>query len=188
VTITASPFLGGVFRRLAGGLLLQQAAGVFLRLAALGQVPGDLGEAPQRAGPVSQGGDDDVGPEHRTVLAHAPALVLEAAVGGSAPQLLVRPAPVHGLLRIKAREMLADDLASPVALDARGAGVPGSNVTLRVQEEDGVILDALDQQTKALLVPLQFIAGLWRIGTRRVCRQHPEKLLQESQHGLLAAS
>src|SRR5438445_103566 len=58
--------LGGA----AGGLLPEEAAGVLLGLAAVGEVAGDFQEAADRAGVVAQGGDDDAGPEARAVLAH----------------------------------------------------------------------------------------------------------------------
>ena len=51
-----------------------------LRLAPLGDVAGDLGEADQLAVLVADRVDDDVGPEAAAVLAHAPALRLEAAL------------------------------------------------------------------------------------------------------------
>ncbi len=67
---------------LALGLLPREPLGLLQELLgtpALGQVAGDLREADERAVGVAQGGDDDVGPEQRAVLAHAPALLLEAA-------------------------------------------------------------------------------------------------------------
>ena len=49
---------------------------LLLGTLALGQVAGDLREAPQLAALVPQGGEDGVGPEARTVLAQPPPLVL----------------------------------------------------------------------------------------------------------------
>ena len=62
--------------------------------ALLGQVARDLGEAEQRAGVVDERGDHHVGPEARAVLAHAPALVLEAAVLAAPSPARVRGQPV----------------------------------------------------------------------------------------------
>src|SRR3954469_16333373 len=50
-----------------------------LGLAALGNVPGDLGETDERTVLVD-GVDDDAGPEEGTVLADAPAVLLVAAL------------------------------------------------------------------------------------------------------------
>src|SRR5262249_48695028 len=51
-----------------------------LRLAALGDVAGDLREAEQGALLVADRVDDHVGPEQGAVLAHAPAFRLEPAI------------------------------------------------------------------------------------------------------------
>ena len=51
-----------------------------LRVAPLGDVAGDLGEADQLAVVVADRIDDDAGPEERAVLADAPAFLLEAPV------------------------------------------------------------------------------------------------------------
>ncbi len=83
--------MGDLFGRAGGqdGLLdgqqAQQALGVaalrLLGLLLVGDIAGDLGEAAQRAGPVSESGDHDVGEEAGAVVAQAPALVLDAALG-----------------------------------------------------------------------------------------------------------
>src|SRR5947199_185344 len=72
-------FAGAGLGRLAGGLLLEEAPGVFLGLPPFGHVPGDFGVAAQHAVGVPQGRDEDAGPEARAVLAHAPALFLVLA-------------------------------------------------------------------------------------------------------------
>ena len=66
--------------------------------------------------------------ELRPVLADPPALVLEPAFRRGDLQLLGGPAPVDGLLRVEAGEVLADDLLGLVALDALGPGVPSGHV------------------------------------------------------------
>ena len=169
VTITASPMLARVtcscsrcvaairLRRAASAAWraassCEQAAGVLLGPLPLGQVPGDLGEAAQDARLVPQGRDDDVGPERRAVLADPPALVLEPARPPRRPPVPASGQPaLDGLLRVEAGEVLADDLVGLVALDPLGPGVPGGDVALRVEHEDGVVLDALDQQPEPLL-------------------------------------
>src|SRR5690349_16371535 len=47
--------------------------------------------------------------------------------------------------------MLADDLVGTIALDALGARVPARYAPLRVQHEDGVVLDRFDEEAKAFL-------------------------------------
>ena len=72
---------------------------------ALGQVARDLREAEQLARAVAQGGDDDVGPEPRAVLADAPAFVLEAAFARGDVQLVVGRAALGAIRRIEARKV-----------------------------------------------------------------------------------
>ena len=47
--------------------------------------------------------------------------------------------------------MAADDLGRLVTLDALGAEVPRDHMTRRVEHEDGVVTDALDEETEALV-------------------------------------
>ena len=116
----------------------------------IGDVAGNLGKADQ-LGAVEHRVDHDAGPEARPVLAHAPAFAFELAFetrgqqcgGGDAAGLVFR--------RVEAREMLADDLVCLVALEALGAGVPGTDPTFGVEQVDGVIADARNEQLLALL-------------------------------------
>src|SRR5690606_10139741 len=129
---------------------------------AFGHVTGDLGEATQSALWIVQRGDQHVGPEPAAVLAHAPAFVLETAVALCTLQLQLGPAHANGLLRIEAREVMADDLRGAVALDAFGAGVPAAHDAAGIEHEDGVIDHALDHQ------PEQVVANSWKDAVRVV--------------------
>jgi hypothetical protein len=92
-------------------------------------------------------------------LRAVPALVLEAALRHCDLQFVVGPAPVDGVLRVEAREVLPDDLLGPVALDPFGPRVPGGDVALRVEHEDGVIEDAFHQEPEPLLAPTKGLLG-----------------------------
>src|SRR6188472_4539050 len=92
---------------------------------ALGEVAGDLGEGDELAVVVLDGGDDHARPEERAVLAHPPALVLEAADALGLLQLVLGPAAIDVGLAVEDRKMLADDLGGQVALDALRPRVPG---------------------------------------------------------------
>jgi hypothetical protein len=46
--------------------------------------------------------------------------------------------------------VLADDLVGFVPLDALGAKVPGRDVPAGVEDEDRIVLDALDEQAKTI--------------------------------------
>src|SRR6185437_2092555 len=114
-----------------------------LRLLALRQVARHLGEADELAGPTSQRGDDDVGPEAGAVLADAPPLVFYAPLSrGLGPQ--PRRAPVRPILgRIEELDRLAHDLVVLVTLDEGRAGVPGLDPPLAVEHEHRIVTDAL---------------------------------------------
>jgi hypothetical protein len=111
---------------------------------AVGEIARDLRETEQLAGLVAQRGDGDARPEARAVLAHAPALVLEAALGGRGLELVLRPAAVDRLAGVEGGEVPADDFLGGVALDALRALVPAHHPPLGVEEEDRIVLRLID--------------------------------------------
>src|SRR5262249_36036464 len=125
----------------------------------LGQVAGDLGEAAEGAALVPQRRDQDVGPEPGAVLAQPPAFLLVLPGGGGDLQLPGRLAGLHVLRRVEPGGVLADDLLGGVALDALGAGVPTGDDALGVEQENGVVLNAFDQETEAFLAQAQWVGG-----------------------------
>ena len=143
-------------RRIASSALARLQA-LLSEAAALGQIARHLGEADQLAVLGAQRGDDHVRPELRAVLADAPALVLEPAVARRALQLALALAGADLLVVVELREVVADDLARLVALDPLGAGVPGHDAAARVEHEDRVVLDRLDQQAEARLALAQLV-------------------------------
>ena len=68
-------------------------------------------------------------------------------------ELVLGPAAVDRLLRVEDREMAPDDLVGTVALDALRAGIPRRHAPFPVQQEDGVIAHALDQQAIGPVAP-----------------------------------
>ncbi|CAA9552899.1 MAG: hypothetical protein AVDCRST_MAG79-2843 [uncultured Thermoleophilia bacterium] len=145
-----------VGRRLLEAQALRQR---LLRPSPLREISGDLREAAQPTVVVAQGGDDDVGPEPRAVLPHAPALVLDAPHGHGLAELGVRLAGLDVGLRVEAREVAADDLSGRVPLEAARAGVPRRHVAGGVEHEDGVVDDVLDHQPQALLAEREGALG-----------------------------
>src|SRR5690606_11463259 len=67
-------------------------------------------------------------------------------------QLRLGPPRAEGLLRIERRKVLSDDLRGSIALDALRADVPADDVPLRIQAEDRVILHAIHEQPKQVLL------------------------------------
>jgi hypothetical protein len=116
-----------------------------------GHVAGDLGEAAQSSFVVAESRDDDVGYERGAVLAESHSLVLEASVARRDPQLLLREAQADLLLGVEDGEVFPQDLLGLVALESLGADVPGRDVSFRVEHEDRVVADRLDEEPEALV-------------------------------------
>jgi hypothetical protein len=114
--------------------------------APLAEVASDLGEADEFPLRVAKRRDDDVGPELRSVLPNAPALILHRALSLGNLQLALRLPALLILRRIEDREVLADDLLRRITLEPLGARVPRDDVAGGIEREDGVIVDRLDQQ------------------------------------------
>ena len=147
--------------------LEQRLAGLLeplLRLAALGDVARDLGEADDLAAIVADGIDDDMRPEAAAVLAHAPAFLLEAALAPGGVERLLRLAVAAVLLGVELREVAADDLVRQVALDPLRAGIPVGHAAFGVEHVDRVVGDALHQQAELLLALPQRLLGRAPLG------------------------
>src|SRR5262249_7803737 len=61
-------------------------------------------------------------------------------------QFLVRLPLLQVFGSEKTGEMLSDDLGLRIAEDALGPGVPGADLSVRIEEEDGIVGQALHQQ------------------------------------------
>src|SRR6185437_2380406 len=119
-----------------------------LRDAALAQVAGHLGEAAQHTGFVAYRRDHHVRPEPAAVLPDAPALVLEPALCFRHFQFVIRPAGVLGRLWIERGEMLTDNLRTAVPFHTPRPLVPTGYMPRGVEQEDGIVLDALHQEAE----------------------------------------
>src|SRR4051812_4006516 len=141
--------------------LLHGAAQRLLRRLPLGDVAGDLSEADQSAGLVPDWINNNAGPEPAAILAHPPAFGFERPVALCHTQRLHRYA--RGAIRVgvEAGEMLADDFGGAITLQPLRTRIPVRDVPGRIEHEDGVVDDALDQQAKALLtLPQGLLGGL----------------------------
>jgi hypothetical protein len=112
-----------------------------------GEVSRDLGEADQLPLRVAERGDHDVRPEERAILAHAPSFLLEVPFAGGRLELVFRMAARDHLLRVEDGEVLPDRFVRGVALELLRACIPAEDVAVRIQREDRVVADALDQQS-----------------------------------------
>src|SRR6202000_1527494 len=118
------------------------------------QVAGDFGEADKLPLRRADCVDDNVGPELRAILAHAPALSLEAAAALGFLQRQSRDVLQALSVGVKGREMPTNNLIRFIALEAPGAGVPTGHATLAIQHVDRVISDRLNEY------PVAAFAGL----------------------------
>src|SRR5205085_12027159 len=85
--------------------------------------------------------------------------VLHAAIFARDGQQTVRLSLRDVVRWIEDREALPDDLLRLVPLQAFAAGIPRQHDTLRVQREDGVIGNAIDEQPVQALVDLSRSVG-----------------------------
>ena len=117
-------------------------------LAASGEVARDLHVPLDRAVLHTERRDHLVGPEARSVVAHTPAFLLGAAGAKGLGQQRLGASGRAVLFRVEAVEALADDLLGRIPLDLPSARVPGEHDTLRVEQGDGAVLDALGDGTQ----------------------------------------
>src|ERR1700720_2296043 len=117
-----------------------------LRFALLGQVAGDLGEAEAAAAGIANRLDHGRGPEPAAVLADTPTLLLGSSVASGADQDLAWHIGRVVLRGKEQREMAAEYLRGPVALDPFGAGVPGADHAVAIQKIDRVVGNRIDQK------------------------------------------
>src|SRR6202012_4745961 len=113
-----------------------------------------LGEADEIALRRADRVDHHMGPELRAVLAHAPALALEAAGALGLRQRQRRDVLRLLSFSVEGREMTADDLVRLIALEAPGTGVPAGHAALAIQHVDRVISDRLDEESVATVAGL----------------------------------
>ena len=118
-----------------------------LGFAALGNVPGDLGEADELAVLVD-GVDDDAGPEEGAVLADAPAFLFIAALFPGNSQGAQRLAVGAVDFGIEAGEVLPDDFVGRITLDPLAADVPARDHAGRVQHVQRVVGNTFNQKSE----------------------------------------
>src|ERR1700691_3718541 len=159
--------IGKSFQLLVGGLEFQRVLMLrlvkrpdfFLGLLALSNVARNLAEAAKLALGAVHRGDDHVSPEPGTVLAHPPSLVLKSAVPPRHFQFMGGLARLDIFGSKKAIVVLTDDFRRGVSLDSLRTLVPAHDSALRIEHQDRIVLDALNQQPKALLCLQHFLFG-----------------------------
>ena len=112
----------------------------FIRPVTAGKIAHHAGKTPEYLVFVSERHGKRICPESCPVFPLMPALVSQAAFGGSPFQFDVElQAGIALVARIDARRMLTDDLFSPVTVNPLGTRVPFHNPSVRSQHEERII-------------------------------------------------
>ena len=98
-----------------------------------------------------QRSDDDVGPESAAVLTDPPPLVLKKPLSLSDRQLALGLSGRYVLDGIEAGEMLADNLRSPISLEALRSRIPRCYAAIAIQHENREVSQPLDLKAEAFL-------------------------------------
>src|SRR5947207_2611488 len=97
------------------------------------------------------GGDDHIGPESTPILAVPPTFVFYSAFSQANLELLCGLFVFEIIFAIKFGKMLANNVLFSVPLQELGTLVPGSDITLRVEKEYGIIFDRLNKNPKCFI-------------------------------------
>ena len=111
----------------------------------LGGVADDVGKTDQIALVVEDRGDRAGDKEQRAILANAPSLDFVLASLDRQLERTVRFASTALVRPIKYAEMLADDFVGGIADDLFRRAVPAGDASCRVEHENGIVGNALDQ-------------------------------------------
>src|SRR6185437_14170154 len=136
--------------------------------AALREVARHFGESGQFAVRSAQRRDDDARPEARAALPDPPALLRVLPGSRRDLELTLELPRCDVFRRVEDREVLSDDLVFGITFDSLRALVPSDDVAPRVEHEDRVIFDALDEQAESLITLPQLLFG--RTSRREVAR------------------
>jgi len=123
----------------------------FFESPATRHVARDLREPLQRAVRIAQRRRNDVRPEDRPVLAHAPLFDFDAAFARGKLQVALRPACGYVFGRIEQGRRFAHHFMRLIAHHLRRACAPRRDMTLRVEHRDRIVLDRVDEHAKALV-------------------------------------
>src|SRR5437773_805549 len=129
---------------------------------------------------VAKGGDDCGCPKSRTIFADPPTLVLTLAVSHGPRENLARFIIQPGFLRIKDREVFADNFRRFITFETLRAGVPTRDVAFRVQLENGVLANPFHDQAKALFAFAQ--GALVMNAVRDLLYRNTETILGERKY------
>src|ERR671912_377198 len=131
-----APTLGFSMGRLFGS----EPARLRLSLATGSEVAGDFSKSNQPPVAVAHSGNHHIGPEARTVFAHAPAFVLETPFARGHFQFMLWKPLGNCLRRVEQREGAAENLIGAISLDVLCTVVPACNIAFGVKHQNSVIL------------------------------------------------
>ncbi len=140
----------------------RRAANCFFGRAALGHVARNLGEPAQLSLLVVQRCNHNAGPISLAVFPDSNSFVGMTSLGDGHGQVLGGLAGSGLVGWVKTREVLADHFAGRVTVNPLGTGIPALHVSLRVESQNCMVLDSIDQHSESFLAftqqPFCFLA------------------------------
>src|ERR1019366_2561986 len=130
-----------------------------LGAAALGDIAGHLGKADQMPMFVFQGFYNQVGPEPASVLAPPPGVRFEAPFALGNFEIALGLTAPDFFFRIEFAKVAAKNFTGRELLEPLRTGVPGGDVTGKIEHIDGVIGDAVDERTVVVLAVAHRLSG-----------------------------
>ena len=119
-------------------------------LLALGEVASDLRKPTKFSVEIVDRAQDDVGPEAGAVFAHPQSVDLHSAVSDYRREVTLGLTALCGFRGVETFDGAPDDFRRRVADDSFRAQVPACDAAVRVEHENRVFLDAVDEQSEAL--------------------------------------
>jgi hypothetical protein len=136
-----------------------RAPQLFPRFMALGNVAHDVRKSDELAFLVADGVDHHRRKKHRSILANTPTVLFIGARSGSHCKSVFGSTGDPVRRRVKAREMLADNLTFGIALNPLRPGIPARHDASRIQSNQCVIARSFRKKPE---LPFAFVQRLGR--------------------------
>ena len=135
-----------------------------LCLHPFGDIARDLGKAYELTTLIADWINHDECAKSASVLSHAPAFGFKSAVAHRTFQRPCRHTSVAVFLGVEKTKMLSDDFVRTITLDTLRSRIPRDDDPVRINLEDRVIDDRIDEPPKACICFCKMLEGLLAIG------------------------
>jgi len=120
------------------------------KLAALAQVTSNLQKSAQGAGFIPECGQDNAGPELRSIFSDSPAFIRAPAVLCCGTKHRGGPVALPGFRRVENRIVFTSGLFPLVSLDPFSSSIPAYDTPIGAETENSIILYAGDERVEVL--------------------------------------